>query len=606
MTDPDRRRAARRARSSLKNLDTGAARELTTNEVGFYSAPFLAVGRYSVTAKLTGFGTVVRDDVDVGLEPDAGRRLSAEAATVAETVTVVGAAPPINTTNAEVKGTLTAAADHGQADAQPRQLPVAGRDLRRLSGEPDVSGQNNPTASSGSSINFNGTGTRGATFQINGVNNDDSSENQNRQGAALSTIKEFQVITNTYSAEFGRGYGAVVLVQTKSGTNQWRGDVYEFMQDSNDLTALREVRARSSRTTSGTSSAAPSGFPIRQNRLFGFASFDRTKLEGTQNYARDILLPNELHAAADARQRHAGEPRVDRVDHRAISRAARRRTTRAARGPTRRSSASTGPPRTTRAASTGSSARTALTGRYQYTHQIFETDDVIVGEQARQDNTQQNLGFTWTQVVLATTWSASSATASACATRTSTSPPATTRRSSGSRRSPVSGTIIGNAGTFPDPARSDRQPVRLQPVLALRPAITRSRPAPTSGAQQLDDFADSNSRGFWTFDRVCGGVTYATAYDAFLDGCVATFTKAWGPFFLENRINESNFYAEDNWRVRPDLTLNLGSPLRVRLGAAGEGRAHRLRHSAPTPTTTSRGWARPGRCRRPTGWLEAG
>ena len=63
--------------------------------------------------------------------------------------------------------------------------------------ENPTSGQNNPTASSGSSINFNGTGSRGATFQINGVNNDDSSENQNRQGASLSTIKEFQVLSNT-------------------------------------------------------------------------------------------------------------------------------------------------------------------------------------------------------------------------------------------------------------------------------------------------------------------------------------------------------------------------------------------------------------------------
>ena len=83
-------------------------------------------------------------------------------------------------------------------------------------------------------------GPRGATFQINGVNNDDSSENQNRQGASLSTIKEFQVLSNTYSAEFGRGYGAVVLVQTKSGTNRWRGDAYWYLQDSNDLTALRQ------------------------------------------------------------------------------------------------------------------------------------------------------------------------------------------------------------------------------------------------------------------------------------------------------------------------------------------------------------------------------
>src|SRR5258707_165814 len=74
-------------------------------------------------------------------------------------------------------------------------------------------------------------GPRGAPSKINGVNNADSWENQNRQGAALSTIQEFQVLKSSYSAEFGRGDGAVVLVQTKSGTNKMHGDVYLYQQD---------------------------------------------------------------------------------------------------------------------------------------------------------------------------------------------------------------------------------------------------------------------------------------------------------------------------------------------------------------------------------------
>ena len=158
---------------------------------------------------------------------------------MAETVTVVGAAPPINTTNAEIKGSLNAQQIIDKPTLNPGSFLSLAEIFPGFQDNP-TSGQNNPTLSSGSSINFNGTGTRGATFQINGVNNDDSSENQNRQGAALSTIKEFQVISNNYTAEFGRGYGAVVLVQTKSGTNSWRGDVYEFVQDSDDLTALRK------------------------------------------------------------------------------------------------------------------------------------------------------------------------------------------------------------------------------------------------------------------------------------------------------------------------------------------------------------------------------
>ena len=49
-----------------------------------------------------------------------------------------------------------------------------------------------------------------------------------------------------------------------------------------------------------------------------------------------------------------------------------------------------------------------------------------------------------------------------------------------------------------------------------------------------------------------------SGFNAFLNGCVSNFQKGYGPFFLENRINEYNFYGEDNWKVRPNLTLNLG------------------------------------------------
>ena len=205
-----------------RNVDTGQSRTTVTNEAGYYVQPFLPIGRYEVSAGLMGFKTVVRQQVAVTLNERRVEDFDLTPAALNETVTVTAVAAPINTTSGEIK--------HSLDEQQIADRPVANRGsflalAETFAGFADnpTSGQNNPTASSGSSINFNGTGTRGATFQINGVNNDDSSENQNRQGVAISTIKEFQVISNSYSAEFGRGYGAVVLVQTKSGTNQWRG-----------------------------------------------------------------------------------------------------------------------------------------------------------------------------------------------------------------------------------------------------------------------------------------------------------------------------------------------------------------------------------------------
>ena len=150
-----------------------------------------------------------------------------------------------------------------------------------------TSGQNNPTASSGSSINFNGTGTRGATFQINGVNNDDSSENQNRQGAALSTIQEFQVLKSGYSAEFGRGDGAVVLVQTKSGTNQVHGDVYLYQQNSDWNAKSFFAQAAPKPIRQRSEYGFTLGMPVIKNTLFAFGDVDRTKSDGENTFAKD-------------------------------------------------------------------------------------------------------------------------------------------------------------------------------------------------------------------------------------------------------------------------------------------------------------------------------
>ena len=211
---------------------------------------------------------------------------------VTETVTVNANAPHIDVTDGEIKQTMRA--------EEIMAIPSTGQtNFLRLatlfSGyqENPTGGQDNPTLSSGSSVNFNGAGTRGTTFQINGVNNDDASENQNRQGVALATIKSFQVLTNNYSAEFGRGYGAVVLVQTKSGTNDLDGELYGYGQDnkyiSRDVTTVSLNHGIGYRRQYG----ATAGFPILRDRLFGFLNVDDVALK------RQVTITRGTFTAAD-------------------------------------------------------------------------------------------------------------------------------------------------------------------------------------------------------------------------------------------------------------------------------------------------------------------
>ncbi len=583
---------------TIRNADTGAIREVVTNAAGVYAAPFLSIGRYTASAALGGFATSVREGIDVALNQTRLADFQLKPGSVAETVNVTAEPPPINTTNGEVKGTL----NEQQILDKPTQNAGSFLSLAEVFAgfqENPTSGQNNPTASSGSSINFNGTGTRGATFQINGVNNDDASENQNRQGAAISTIKEFQVLRNNFSAEFGRGYGAVVLVQTKSGTNTLRGDVYEYLQDSNDLTALRKfalTRPDNQRHQFG----GTAGFPIRRDTLFAFLAFDRTKFEGTQNYARDLFTAAELAQPRLTRGNDTPENRAWLAD--ILS---------------RYPNAEPNDPRSTRTYATvfgidypahDYSARFdwnvgrqgTLTGRYQNTRQRFQNEDIIRGEQTLQNNRQQNLGITWTRVFSSSMVSEFRYGLGVRSTNVDLAAGNDTPivRFTGS---PVSGTTLGSSGAFPiNRDQTDHQFVyNLSWLLANNHSF---RAGADLRRQSLDDFADNFSRGFWTFNLACGGVTYPTPYAAMLDGCVSSYQKAYGPFFLENRIGETNVYVEDKWQIRRNLTVSLG--LRYELVGAPSEAADRIDYTYGDDTDNieprvSGAWVPPGT----GGWL---
>ena len=541
---------------TIRQMDTGAQRTVVTNEAGIYTAPFVQIGRYAVSATLTGFGPVTREDINVGLNDTRVVDFKLDPR-VTDTVTVKGEPPPINLTKVEVKSSLT------EQQIMDKPTLNAGSFLSLAETFPGfqenpTSGQNNPTASSGSSINFNNTGTRGSTFQINGVNNDDSSENQNRQGVALSTIQEFQILKNGYSAEFGRGDGAVVLVQTKSGTNRIRGDVYFYRQDS-------DWNARSWFAIPG--SAKPSrerdqygftaGFPVARNKLFAFVNADVTKLDGENAYTRDIMLPAEINGSWLTRGNDTPENRawiqsiLDRFPSSLTPNDSRSNRTFAGVSPINWPDYDY-----SGRLDWNLHGGQTLTGRYQWTHQLRDTGDVVIGENALQDHEQQNLGVTWTHIfnnVMVGEFRYGLGLRSTNVNIAAGNDTPIVRFTG----SPVSGSIIGNAGNFP----INRDQTDQQFVYNLTAQLFKNhslRAGADVRRQALDDVADNFSRGFWTFTTSCGGTTYATPYAAFFDGCVNQFQKGYGPFFLENRMNEANVYLQDDWRLFDSLTLNLG------------------------------------------------
>jgi hypothetical protein len=194
--------------------------------------------------------------------------------------------------------------------------------------------------------------------------------------------------------------------------------------------------------------------------------------------------------------------------------------------------------------------------RYQWTDQQRQTEEVILGEQTLQDNTQQNLGITWTHIFAPATLGEFRYGLGYRDTNVTIADGDDTPIIRWNFN-PVSGPIVGNAGSFPIlREQTDHQFVyNFSTVLGTNHSVKAGTDLRFSA---LDDRADNFNRGFWTFSTACGGQTYATSWAAFFDGCVTTFTKAYGPNFLENRLRDYNLYAEDNWRITNDLTLNLG------------------------------------------------
>lgn len=556
----------------VRSTETGLERTATSSDEGLFNFSFLPIGNYTMEATRTDFGKVIRENVTISLNETAVVNVRLEPA-VSGSVTVTDESEPINTTNQQISSSLT--------NAQILERPLANQTnflalAETFTGyqENPTSGQNNPTLSSGSSINFNGTGTRGATFQINGVNNDDSSENQNRQGAALATIKEFQVISNSFTAEFGRGYGAVVLVQTLSGTNKLKGSAYLFHNDS-ALNAKSFFSHGPKPVSRRNQYGGVVGFPILKNKLFGFFSLDRLENSGALNFSRDVPTLAERNPA---NWFQATNPafRFDTPGNRAFIQSVIDRFAQAVPNSSRGPRVFEGQigfdfPDEDYSARVdwNATSKDTVFGRYQFTRQMRVADDLVVGERADQNNKQQNFGLTWTHTFSGNLVGEFRYGLGKRTTLVNIAAGNDTPIMRFALPAVVGGaSIIGNAGAFPiNRFQTDNQFVyNVSWVIGGNHFLKFGTDI---RAQKLDDLADNFSRGFYNFGTACrltpSGVTpvvtasYTSGFDALINGCISNYQIGYGPFFLENRIGESNFYVEDNWKVRPNLTLNLGA-----------------------------------------------
>jgi hypothetical protein len=578
----------------VRNEETLAIRETETNAQGYYLLSFLPIGAYEITVALKGFQILVKKGVIVDLNRTTSADFVLKPAQVSETVEVMGETPLVETAQGDVKHSLT--------ERQIEDTPLAGRNFMSLveqipgfGNAPWIGSSNNPTQSTGSYAAFNGQGSRSTTFQIDGVNNDDSSENQNRQNVNISSIREFQIITNSYTAEFGRAGGAVVLVQTKSGTNKVHGDIYNFHQ-SDVFNANSFFSNRSGVPKSGVDRHQYGwtiGGPLIRNKLFFFHSAERVRDVAQVSISRFIWLPSDGPRGCNPGEvaKPGGPYCVDPETHPHLQRdldwmkgIMKLWDTDELKGKTPNDPATCSdliasgrPNRCVRVDGVthgfpdsdyagkldwNAPHNTAVALRYQYSRQLRAPGHILKGDSAFQNNRQYNIGLTATHVF-------------------SPSQTGEFRFGFGNRVTLVdvadgnqiptirfsstlgpSGTALGSSTSAPINRRQrDKQ-------FVYNHTKVFSRHTAKAGADirlgALDDITGDRARGFWTFGSnntaaQINNLQGFTGWENFLIGVVTGYEIGYGNDLAENRLREANLYFQDDVRVARNLTLNFGA-----------------------------------------------
>ena len=215
---------------TLTHTATGLVRVVTTTANGEYTAPLLPTGVYTVMAEISGFKTVTVGQVILGVAQRVRVSMPLEVGTVAETVTVVGSSPLVQTSSSELGTTVTT--------EQIEAMPLNGRNfvsltrtvpgvLRGIPGS-NIDGAGSLAWRASASFSANGQRARDNNFMLDGVDNNETWLQTVVIFPSVDALDEFKLQTSTYSAEFGRSLGGVVNLQIKSGTNAMRGSAFEF------------------------------------------------------------------------------------------------------------------------------------------------------------------------------------------------------------------------------------------------------------------------------------------------------------------------------------------------------------------------------------------
>jgi Carboxypeptidase regulatory-like domain/TonB-dependent Receptor Plug Domain len=222
----------------IKDLATGSTTKAVTNGVGFYIAPNLPAGEYELAVSAAGFATQVRSGITLTVGQQLLLNLTLKVGSASESVTVTGEAPTVNLVNSNLGGVT---------DSKTiEEIPLNGRSWTDLAAlepgvhfvqdQPPINAPDRVKRGLGLQLTVAGGRPQQNNYLLDGVNINDyaNAGPGSILGGNLGTdaVAEFSVVTSNYSTEYGRTSGGVISAITKSGTNQFHGNAYEFARNS--------------------------------------------------------------------------------------------------------------------------------------------------------------------------------------------------------------------------------------------------------------------------------------------------------------------------------------------------------------------------------------
>jgi hypothetical protein len=287
---------------AILNTATGETRNVSTNADGIYSAPNLIPGSYSVTVTAAGFSKLVQSGIVLSVGATQTLNMSMQVGQSSQTVEVTAEAPTVNLTNAEI-GALT-------TETTIKELPLNGRSWSSLANlqpgvyqlhtQPDINSRDRFTRGYGAQLSISGARPQQNNYRVDGISINDPANggpgNVLGSNAGVDAISEFSVLTTNYSTEYGRASGGIINATTKSGSNKFHGSAYEFLRNSwLDAPNFYDPAGQKPQFRRNQFGASAGG-PIIKDKTFIFGDYEG--LRQSKGLTKSSTIPSATDAAS--------------------------------------------------------------------------------------------------------------------------------------------------------------------------------------------------------------------------------------------------------------------------------------------------------------------